>query len=324
MLNNPKVVYGVMALVCGPKVTASMIPNDKKAFNEYRSQNTDGDLQISKFPYVSHNGYNFRFWVGATDLYPVYMSSGFEPYYIGHRDYPLFDEVFFGCGRDKISHSTELARAGYSIQIIPDGFIAHLNSDGLGKPWCENWSSDPRAAIKLDIFRRRLDRMIGFNDYVPPWVDADLLKAPVADNKEEEGKGEEEGEKTPDDVKKENEEMKKTIESLNAEVKRLTGKINVEGETTINEEEKKKMEEKNEDEIQKITVEADRTIEKLENEVALLKRTIDSIMEKADESKRITAMTYSVVGVIVSVSFIMVYKYWVKRRSMRSNNVLRR
>lgn len=349
MLDDPKKIYGVMALVCGNKVNASMIPKDKKAFNEYRSKTTDNDFKISNFPYVSHSAYNFKFWIEATDLYPVFMSNGFEPYYIGHRDYPLFDEVFFGCGRDKISHSTELGRAGYSIQIIPDGFIAHLSSDGLGKPWCENWSSDIRTPIKLDVFKKRMEKGIGHNYYVPPWVDADLPRGNSANNNNNKGNGEAGNEN--ERIKGENEEMKKMIESLNDEIKRLTGNnVDIEeARRRKEEEEEEEMEKKKKDyemmkevnekekiieeqinEIERIRKEAaekemgiksemEKKVGELENEIALLKKSIDFINEKNKESKRITAMTFLVVGVVVSVSFVIIYKYWFNRRPNYSN-----
>jgi len=90
-------------------------------------------------PYNSHRTFNLNVWKAATEIYPLRSKSGFEPYYVGRRSYPLFDEHFYGCGRDKVQHVQELIYLGYKLYALPQGFIVHLSSEGMGTHWCQGW-----------------------------------------------------------------------------------------------------------------------------------------------------------------------------------------
>lgn len=49
----------------------------------------------------------------------------FEPYIIGPRTLPPYDENFF-YGADKVSHIYEVLAAGYSFVVMPDVFVEHF------------------------------------------------------------------------------------------------------------------------------------------------------------------------------------------------------
>lgn len=284
MLKNPKTLYGVMVVVCNNKVTADMVPASKEDLKKYITNVHDEPLKISKSPYASYNSYKFDHWLDTTEMYKVDCNGGFEPYYIGHRDYPLFDEVFFGCGRDKVIHLEELSRAGYSLNILPDGFIAHLDSTGLGKPWCVNWGSDVRTSIKKSSFNKRLEKGIGFNTYVAPWIKADLL-----------GGNNDEGDKKVNAEVDENKE----IEALEVQHKN-------EVEATKNEENEKD--------------EKDKVIQNLQEEIKRLGEEIEAIRFQTKSSKKMMALTFSVIGTILLISMFFFSKTWYfrKRRINRS------
>jgi len=91
---------------------------------------------------MSHQHLDFNIWQNANQIFELIPSSAFEPYYIGLRDYPLFDEVMVGCGRDKIVHYEELILAGYKTWVIPDMFIVHLDSEGMGSAWCRSFDTN--------------------------------------------------------------------------------------------------------------------------------------------------------------------------------------
>ncbi len=75
----------------------------------------------------------------STSIFPLksWVPGRYEPYYITNRDEPAyelsflshifsFDEVYIGCGYDKISHTLELFIAGFSFYVLPEGFVIHL------------------------------------------------------------------------------------------------------------------------------------------------------------------------------------------------------
>jgi len=115
-----------------------------------------------------HRAFPYERWYHDDKIMPISAKGNFEPYYIGSRDYPLFDEIFIGCGQDKMIHYEELMRAQYKAYAFPSGFIVHLDSTGMGKPWCKNLYtrfpkkkayelrlSEEYGKLKPDEFRKR-------------------------------------------------------------------------------------------------------------------------------------------------------------------------
>jgi len=87
---------------------------------------------------ASHSQFPFDKWLHTTDFFSVPNTWGFEPYYIAHRNYPEFEQLMLGCGKDKVVQFDELAHAGYRTFGYHEGFIVHLDSTGLGTPWCRD------------------------------------------------------------------------------------------------------------------------------------------------------------------------------------------
>ena len=216
---SKKTVFAIPAFLAGNKVTVKDVPATKEGLVKMLDDKSlSQEDSIKKFPYASHSRYNINKWKTTSEKYTVRAGTGFEPYYVGRRDYPLFDETFYGCGSDKISHAKELSSLGYTFVVLPRGFIVHLSSEGLGKPWCFKNGSGQRGTLKRKVLNARLTRYPGSlnNNYEIPWWKGTAVaeKAPVkvveeaakddvkdaAENIEENGQMDEEREEKMVDV----------------------------------------------------------------------------------------------------------------------------
>lgn len=190
MNKTTKTVFAIPAFFAGKKVTAKDVPGTKKDLLKILDKdNLPEETFINRYPYSSHKKYNIDKWKTTDEEYEVTASNNFEPYYVGRRDYPLFDETYYGCGGDKISHTRELKALGYKFVVLPQGFIVHLNSDGLGKPWCTKNGAGPRGTLKRKVagVRQRLYPEALLNNYeIPWWADQDQKGAPKENKVENE------------------------------------------------------------------------------------------------------------------------------------------
>jgi len=121
-----------------------------------RLMDTPDQLIKSLSYYTSHTLFRYEDWFAAKDIYSMGYGGGYEPYYIGPKSYPWFDEIFIGCGADKVSHPEELNNAGYRFFVHPTGFIVHLDSTGMGSAWCRGWTGHRRSNLKWNAFSRRV------------------------------------------------------------------------------------------------------------------------------------------------------------------------
>jgi hypothetical protein len=183
---EPKAVYVVPGLITWNKEIShpdydleTKFPKDKEelwsVYNEDPRDETG--IQPLSVKFDSHRAFPYAQWKTATAIFEISNThaGGFEPYYISTRDYPLFEEVFVGCGQDKIVHFTELSRANYKVYGVPDSFIVHLDSTGMGTSWCKStYSRFP----KTEAFNRRLDddynSHISYNSRIAWWDEGDL------------------------------------------------------------------------------------------------------------------------------------------------------
>ena len=168
ILKEKKSIFIVPCFNSRPGTTAEDIPDTKEALRAELGPTKKFDVFRSK----THSAFDVDYWMAQEDIFTMTVNREFEPYYIGHRNYPLFDEIFYGCGFDKIPHVFEMQSLGYSIRVLPRGIIVHLDSDTLGgKGWCNGWRKVPRRYIKRGMFFHRVNHTPGlfFNRYEVPW-----------------------------------------------------------------------------------------------------------------------------------------------------------
>jgi hypothetical protein len=174
---NPKAVYLVAGFITwspvlsNPKYDIFKLPKDRNELYKSGLYNEDPHdetgIQPLSTKFSSHQQFPYSKWKTATEIWELSVrAGGFEPYYISNRNYPLFDEVFIGCGQDKIVHFTELMRAGYEVFVVPDIFILHLDSKGMGTSWCKSLAA---RFPKNEAFQRRLAEEYGPER--PPYLD---------------------------------------------------------------------------------------------------------------------------------------------------------
>lgn len=81
-----KMIFVVASFMAKQGVTADDIPPDKEALLKLMDDEGAG---IKKMPYGSHNAFKIANWKEAKEIYQIKAKSGFEPYYVGPRTYPL-------------------------------------------------------------------------------------------------------------------------------------------------------------------------------------------------------------------------------------------
>lgn len=163
----------------------NLFPQDKYALIDMLNSTEPLLRDLSYFN--SHAAFKFDDWKRATEIYSMGFSGGYEPYYIGPKSYPLFEEIFIGCGADKVSqnkasepsdrvsHPIELNSAGYKFKVLPTGFIVHIDSTGMGSAWCRGWSGNARSMMKWDAFTTKTSHIYShkgkgsFDSRVPWW-----------------------------------------------------------------------------------------------------------------------------------------------------------
>lgn len=127
-------------------------------------------LGVDKVPYETHKNLPWTTWetVNGSDLYELSSSekAGQEPYYVMKKEYRvLYDEVFVGCGFDKLSQLYELSVAQYRMYLLSEGFLIHLDSNKLSysyrrKHWCARPVNDI-THLKENIFYEKIEWMYG-------------------------------------------------------------------------------------------------------------------------------------------------------------------
>eukprot|EP01116_Phalansterium_solitarium_P010970 TRINITY_DN26577_c0_g1_i1.p1 TRINITY_DN26577_c0_g1~~TRINITY_DN26577_c0_g1_i1.p1 ORF type:complete len:611 (+),score=122.38 TRINITY_DN26577_c0_g1_i1:46-1833(+) len=153
--------YSEDKTLCSPDFDMRNFPKSKQEVmapepNRGAAGPSFGIHPMSKL-FSSHTRIPYDEWfkAGPDNYIQIDNLAGNEPYYIGSRDFPLFDEVFIGCMQDKIEHVHELERRGYKFFLAPEAFITHLDSTGMGSAWCRNIDG-ARGTLKWDMFTKRL------------------------------------------------------------------------------------------------------------------------------------------------------------------------
>ena len=120
--------------------------------------------------------YNFTHWLKTDEIYNfTYPSkSQFEPYYVTHRNAQFYDETYVTWGFNKVTQIFDMNAVGYSMKVLPDVFMVHLNhSDIKGfKYWKGEYSYDRRHHLKVGTSTNRFQKLPGLltNTYYPDWL----------------------------------------------------------------------------------------------------------------------------------------------------------
>ena len=119
---------------------------------------------------------NIPKWLKKDKVYEVTLNKnkGFEPYFVTHRNAILYDEIFNGCGFDKVSQVHDMRAMGYKLKMLPDSFIVHLNHNDLNvsSSWCRNFARSIRYQMKTADSMQRHYKFPGLfaNSYDVSWV----------------------------------------------------------------------------------------------------------------------------------------------------------
>lgn len=131
--------------------------------------------------------YNFTHWLENDAIYnfsyPV--KAQFEPYYVTHRNAQLYDETYVTWGFNKLTQILDMNAVGYSMKVIPDVFMIHLNHGDIKgfKNWRNKYRYDERHHTKVGTSMNRIQKLPGMliNTYYPPWL-KNNMKALLCEN----------------------------------------------------------------------------------------------------------------------------------------------
>jgi hypothetical protein len=121
-----------------PSAARETLPATRAALlEEVRSQRI-APFHLSWY-WPGHGPTDFMRWFGVSNTdsidesdkpYLVRYQDGYEPYIVAYRHgLPRYEDRFVGYGWNKQSFIKELHYAGYSMYVLRDGFIIHLNHD---------------------------------------------------------------------------------------------------------------------------------------------------------------------------------------------------
>lgn len=150
-MNASDSLFIAPALDAIKNVKARQIPQSKKALAE-EFKKPESLRKIREKLHLSYIAQNISYWLTQDKVYDCKLSESdiFEPYFVAHRDIPLYDEVFNGCFQDKLSHVNSLRELGYKMKMLPDVYIVHLHHRNLKKyvNWCRNYTIGKRLEMR--------------------------------------------------------------------------------------------------------------------------------------------------------------------------------
>eukprot|EP00761_Pharyngomonas_kirbyi_P011974 gb/GECH01012000.1/.p1 GENE.gb/GECH01012000.1/~~gb/GECH01012000.1/.p1 ORF type:complete len:364 (+),score=56.91 gb/GECH01012000.1/:1-1092(+) len=82
--------------------------------------------QFHKHFAESHRKVDYAWWKEAEEPYDIEYEDRFEPYFVGHRSMPLYDERLMGYGYNKVSQVYELWTRSYQFRVLPHDFVMHV------------------------------------------------------------------------------------------------------------------------------------------------------------------------------------------------------
>lgn len=116
--------------------------------------------------HLSYIPQNISYWLKQDNVYDCELSEKdfFEPYFVAHRNIPLYDEVFNGCFQDKLSHVSSLRVLRYKMKMLPDVFIIHLSHKDLKNyvNWCRGYTTGKRFQMRKSSSDAISRELMGF------------------------------------------------------------------------------------------------------------------------------------------------------------------
>ena len=149
------------------------IPQSKAEIAKILSNETQDTFNTDIWGYEL---YNFTHWLKMDEIYNFTYSikSQFEPYYVTHRNAQFYDETYVTWGFNKVTQIFDMNAVGYSMKVLPDVFMIHLNhSDIKGfKYWRTSYNFGGRHQLKIGTSTNRFQKLPGLltNTYYPEWL----------------------------------------------------------------------------------------------------------------------------------------------------------
>ena len=173
-MSEPHTLFVVPTFDASPGVGINDIPKDKKELAlSLNKSDSEKILRPKQEPSYSHQ--KIPYWLTQNDVYDINLAGvpHFEPYFVAHRTTMLYDEVFNGCGYDKLAHVKNMIYLDYKFKMLPDVFIAHLDHSGIKNfvYWCTGYKPDgQRSQIRISEFNSVASNLKGLlvNNYQPP------------------------------------------------------------------------------------------------------------------------------------------------------------
>lgn len=175
-MNEYNTLFISPALDALPGVKMEHIPRNKEELKKI-FELPEGERKIVERKHVLYRPQRILEWMTMNDTYELKIqgSGNFEPYFVVHRNTPLYDETFAGCYYDKLSHVNNMRYLRFKMMMLPDTFIIHLNHTDLGNytDWCHDYKKlGNRYKLKTSTFEAMIRTFKGLlaNPYYPPWL----------------------------------------------------------------------------------------------------------------------------------------------------------
>eukprot|EP00048_Salpingoeca_helianthica_P006340 m.97461 g.97461 ORF g.97461 m.97461 type:complete len:554 (+) comp13979_c0_seq1:199-1860(+) len=103
---------------------SAAMPKSKEELLAMVAAGDASPFRVKQSP-LMHAATNYTHWGLATQPYSITFQDKYEPYYIVHRDGPVFEESFRGYGSNKAAHALELFAAGFTFTVAPSWWLVH-------------------------------------------------------------------------------------------------------------------------------------------------------------------------------------------------------
>jgi len=105
---------------------SSHVPRHKKDLARFVRNAKARPLNV-KLRAEAHAPSDYKRWFAASNVFEVKYQNHYEPFLLGTREMPLFDQRFQGYGFDKASQAYELYRMNARFFVLNDAFIVHMD-----------------------------------------------------------------------------------------------------------------------------------------------------------------------------------------------------